>query len=191
MTNHKRRVEDFSIEQLDAGDFKVHHKSSSPIAQDNQIEKHDAMSFDAYQDPKVVNDLADDTDSIPKHIADHYEAMDEDLAGNAIASPGGLSELLKTTETFDPASIDHTLAERGSNYGDFAEQCRVTRNIKRAMADSKNWDGLPDDMKEALDMTAVKIGRILNGEPTYHDSWHDIIGYIKLVADKLLEKISG
>ena len=27
--------------------------------------------------------------------------------------------------------------------------------------------------------------RILNGDPNYHDSWHDIIGYTKLVADEL------
>lgn len=36
-------------------------------------------------------------------------------------------------------------------------------------------------------MVAHKIGRILNGDPNYHDSWHDIIGYTKLVADELAE----
>jgi hypothetical protein len=40
-------------------------------------------------------------------------------------------------------------------------------------------------MKEALDMVAHKIGRILNGDPTYTDSWHDIAGYSKLVEDEL------
>ena len=30
-----------------------------------------------------------------------------------------------------------------------------------------------------------KIARILNGDSNYHDSWHDIIGYAKLVADQL------
>jgi len=38
-----------------------------------------------------------------------------------------------------------------------------------------------DDKKEALEMTAHKIGRILNGDAEYKDSWHDIIGYIRLV----------
>ena len=27
--------------------------------------------------------------------------------------------------------------------------------------------------------------RILNGDPDYHDSWHDIVGYAQLVADEL------
>lgn len=83
------------------------------------------------------------------------------------------------------SSIDTTLAERGTRYGEFGEHARITQNVKRAMQDSPNWASLPDDMKEALEMVAHKVGRILNGDPNYHDSWHDVIGYTKLVADKL------
>lgn len=82
-------------------------------------------------------------------------------------------------------AIDETLAERGNRYGEFAEHARITQNIKKAMQDSPNWKSLPDDMKEALEMIAHKMGRILNGDPTYIDSWHDIIGYTKLVEDLL------
>lgn len=82
-------------------------------------------------------------------------------------------------------SITATLVERGNRYGDFNEHARITQAIKAAMADSPNWATLPPDMKEALEMVAHKIGRILNGDPRYHDSWHDIIGYTKLVADTL------
>ena len=53
------------------------------------------------------------------------------------------------------------------------------------MVDSPNWPGLTDAQREALEMVAHKIGRILNGDPNYHDSWHDIVGYAKLVADRL------
>lgn len=82
-------------------------------------------------------------------------------------------------------SIDQTLAERGSRYGSFPEHARITQAIKRAMGNSPNWESLADDQKESLEMLAHKIGRILNGDPNYHDSWHDIIGYTKLVADRL------
>ena len=81
--------------------------------------------------------------------------------------------------------IDATLAERGGRYGSFAEHARITQAIKRAMIDSPNWATLPDDMRETLEMLAHKTGRILNGDPLYHDSWHDIIGYTKLVANRL------
>jgi hypothetical protein len=83
------------------------------------------------------------------------------------------------------AEIDTTLAERGTRYGSFSEHARITQNIKRAMTDSKNWNSLSDDKKEALEMVAHKIGRILNGDPEYADSWHDIIGYSKLVEDAI------
>lgn len=85
-------------------------------------------------------------------------------------------------------NIDTTLAERESTYGNFADHARITQSIKSAMVDSPNWAKLPDDMKEALEMNAHKIGRILNGDPNYHDSWHDIIGYTKLIADRLEPK---
>lgn len=81
--------------------------------------------------------------------------------------------------------ITTTLQARGARYGDFAGHARVTQAIKRAMLDSRNWQLLGDDQREALEMIAHKVGRILNGDPNYHDSWHDIIGYTKLVADTL------
>jgi hypothetical protein len=83
------------------------------------------------------------------------------------------------------SDISTTLEERGRRYGDFKEHARITQAIKDAMVNSPNWHGLRPSMKEALEMTAHKIGRILNGDPTFHDSWHDINGYIKLVADEL------
>lgn len=83
--------------------------------------------------------------------------------------------------------IDATLAERGSRYGNFSTHARVTQKIKVAMADSPNAlnELLAPDQYEALEMIAHKIGRILCGDPNYHDSWHDIVGYAKLVADRL------
>jgi len=81
--------------------------------------------------------------------------------------------------------IAHTLEERGKRYGEFAEHARITQAIKRAMQDSPNWCLLPPDMTEALEMVAHKVGRILNGDPDYADSWVDIAGYAKLVADRL------
>lgn len=81
--------------------------------------------------------------------------------------------------------IAETLAERAERYGDFDGHARITQGIKAAMVCGANWPILDDDQKEALEMIAHKIGRILNGDPNYHDSWHDIVGYAKLVADRL------
>ena len=82
-------------------------------------------------------------------------------------------------------SIHATLVERGNRYGEYAEHARITQNIKGAMIDSPNWKTLSPAQKEALEMIAHKIGRILNGDPNYLDSWHDIGGYNQLVIDLL------
>ena len=34
------------------------------------------------------------------------------------------------------------------------------------------------------------LGRILNGDPDYHDSWHDVNGYVKFVADLMWCKLN-
>jgi hypothetical protein len=81
--------------------------------------------------------------------------------------------------------IAETLEERGTRYGSFAGHAHIAQELKRTMQRTKNWGELSDDKREALEMVAHKIARILNGDPEYHDSWHDIIGYTKLVADTL------
>lgn len=87
--------------------------------------------------------------------------------------------------------IAATLVQRGSRYGSFDGHARITQNLKRAMADSPNWNDLADDQRETLEMVAHKIGRILNGDPDYDDSWVDIAGYAKLVADRLQARDAG
>ena len=83
------------------------------------------------------------------------------------------------------SAIDKTLDERGQRYGAFTGHAQVTQLLKRAMGQHPGWRKLADDQREALEMTAHKIGRILNGDPDYIDSWHDIIGYVRLVEQRL------
>lgn len=84
--------------------------------------------------------------------------------------------------------IAATLQERGNRYGSFEGHARITQSLKNIMIASPNWMLLAADQKEALEMVAHKIGRILNGDPDYDDSWFDITGYAKLVADRLTAK---
>lgn len=84
--------------------------------------------------------------------------------------------------------IEATLAERGSRYGVFRDHAKITQELKRALF--RHMDNVshvePDaDQLEALEMICHKMGRIVNGDPDYADSWVDIAGYAKLVADRL------
>lgn len=80
-----------------------------------------------------------------------------------------------------------TLVERGSRYGKFTGHAEVTQTLKSIIRSKMGdkWDYLGDDQKEALEMIAHKLGRIINGDPNYDDSWVDIAGYAQLVADRL------
>ena len=115
-----------------------------------------------------------------------------------------------TTETFtDPKSwpfpeIDHdwnkmavdlntppqdstveVLTERAKNYGKFSGIGQLTQTFKEIMRQAPSWERMQPDQKESLEMIVHKLARILNGNPNYADSWVDIAGYARLVADRL------
>lgn len=87
----------------------------------------------------------------------------------------------------DANNLVITLEERGSRYGAFINHAEVTMHLKRIIRYNldQREKTLDDDQQEALDMICHKIGRIINGDPNYADSWVDIAGYAKLVADRL------
>lgn len=83
--------------------------------------------------------------------------------------------------------IHEMLNERGSRYGEFRTHAEVTQKIKEALFSGASFAFLDYDQKEALEMVAHKMGRIVNGDPNYLDSWVDMIGYSQLVVDRLKE----
>jgi hypothetical protein len=100
--------------------------------------------------------------------------------------------VLPETKTASDSQLDNVLAERGSRYGKFINHAEVTQQLKFvARTFVKKVKGvnlethLTPSQQESLDMIFHKIGRILNGDPNYADSWVDIAGYAKLVADEL------
>ena len=80
--------------------------------------------------------------------------------------------------------ITETLQERGKRYGLFTRHAEISQQLKEVI-NQYQTKVLAPDQQEALDMICHKIGRILNGDPDYADSWHDIAGYAQLVADRL------
>ena len=91
-------------------------------------------------------------------------------------------------EVFNHMSVTDTLTERGKRYGKFKDHAAIAQELKRALY--RHMDQVskvePDaDQLEALEMICHKLARIVNGDPDYADSWHDIAGYAQLVADRL------
>jgi hypothetical protein len=85
------------------------------------------------------------------------------------------------------ADIKKTLDERGARYGSFKGHAEVTQKLKQMFqVELKRREKfLPPVQQEAVDMIFHKLGRIVNGDANYIDSWRDIVGYTQLVVDEL------
>lgn len=85
--------------------------------------------------------------------------------------------------------VNDILLERGERYGAFKDHSRLVQAMKKAaglyLPDTR--ERLAPDQSEALEMILHKVGRILNGDPDYIDSWQDIAGYATLVVQRLQE----
>lgn len=81
-------------------------------------------------------------------------------------------------------NITETLQERGQRYGVFKRHAEISQQLKEVISGYQT-KVLAADQQEALEMICHKIARIINGDPDYADSWHDIAGYAQLVADRL------
>lgn len=85
------------------------------------------------------------------------------------------------------ADVSATLAERGARYGSFRDHAIIAQGLKRVYEKGATWPKLDDVKRQALEVFADKIARILNGDPEYADNWHDIAGYSTLVERDLLD----
>lgn len=120
----------------------------------------------------------------------HSDIVTREQYESAGGSMGVDDEAVPSLSTADAAtakhqSVDATLTERGNRYGKFKDHAELSQQLKEAMHCADGWARLEPDMREALEMIQHKVARILNGDPTYADSWHDIAGYAKLVDDRL------
>lgn len=86
-----------------------------------------------------------------------------------------------------PLTTTEMLKQRGNRYGSFVGHAKVTQGLKELirMHLEQRDKALSDDQQEAMDMICHKIGRIINGDADYFDSWKDIAGYAQLVSDRL------
>lgn len=94
-------------------------------------------------------------------------------------------------------SVENTLAERGSRYGDFTDRAELAQELQDIMRGFRKpgpqgqivnpWAKLDSVKRQALTVIADKIARILSGDPNYTDNWHDIQGYAKLAEDRCVD----
>jgi hypothetical protein len=80
--------------------------------------------------------------------------------------------------------LGSVLAVRRTTHGEYSEHARIAQRLKTIMRNTANYPSMNEYEAETLDMIAHKIGRILAGDPHYHDHWLDIAGYASLTANR-------
>lgn len=106
----------------------------------------------------------------------HYQKMQQvvSIANNAIQG-----------------SAQQIIAGRSHENGDFTMTAEMSQNIKKSMHRSPNWEQMNNQTKESLDMIAMKMARIVEGNENKKDHWDDIIGYAKLITNRLENNTDG
>jgi len=89
-------------------------------------------------------------------------------------------------------SIKDTLHDRGASYGDFKTHAKISQAFKLLLEElcTETEKVLPDYQQEAIQMVFHKLGRVVNGDHMYIDSWRDMVGYLQLVVD-IMEQTEG
>lgn len=109
---------------------------------------------------------------IPEDDWEYFE--DRDMSMREAA--GGIKFMKDVTETLD---------QRENRYGDYKDVSATSQWLKDIMHAGGSWNAMEPYMQESLDLIANKLARIVNGDPFYDDSWHDVGGYAKLVEIEL------
>lgn len=91
---------------------------------------------------------------------------------------------LGNTHGANMTDIRETLNERHNTHGDYGDHADTTQKLKDVIRSGRTYGSLNAHERETLDMIAHKIGRIVSGNPHFHDHWHDIAGYATLSADR-------
>ena len=84
-----------------------------------------------------------------------------------------------------PGYKNELLNERNTTHGDFQGNAAISQFTKMHWHDTAGWLRLEVDQREALDMIALKVSRILSGDPNVKDHWDDIAGYANLISERL------
>ena len=124
---------------------------------------------------------------IKKQLAQGVEEPIETVRQTAAEHNNKIKEMIDAWGAEADTDVDAILDKRAERYGSFYDLASLAQGLKNVMMThlQKHNKTLVVDQQEALEFILSKIARITNGDADYADSWLDIAGYAKLVADRL------
>lgn len=82
-------------------------------------------------------------------------------------------------------TIEKTLADRGKTYGPFLEKAKTVQALIDVVIHEPGWERLAADQKQCIMVCFDKFARAIHGDPNHRDNFHDVVGYAKLVDDRM------
>ena len=82
-------------------------------------------------------------------------------------------------------NVTDTLDDRQKAYGNYAENCELTQKMKDILRSHPGWKTMRPEMKQSMEMIVYKMARIITGDHSHKDSWHDIAGFAILIEQDL------
>ena len=86
-------------------------------------------------------------------------------------------------------TVTKTLEQRGSRYGTFEDNARLTQALYATAIGAAKTELSPMH-REALHMIFHKIARMCSGDQWYADNPHDIAGYATLLEEYIEEVLN-
>ena len=75
------------------------------------------------------------------------------------------------------------LEERQTTHGEFSQNALYGQELRSLFRSSPRWPQIPPAQREALDMIATKMSRILSGQADRVCHWEDVEGYARLARE--------
>lgn len=79
------------------------------------------------------------------------------------------------------ANVEDTLAQRNNVHGDYAKSASIKDEVLARLECTPNWEKMDSVGRQTIRMIVEKLGRVMFGDWSFVDHWHDIAGYSTLM----------
>jgi hypothetical protein len=108
-----------------------------------------------------------------RYLPEPGNAISDQDQGGIAAGDGDMSEQLME-------DIPRLLTKRQETHGDFSRTADCAQDFRDVFRKSPNWENMSRVQREVFDAWAVKMARVLCGDPDFPEHIIDIIGYGEL-----------
>lgn len=109
----------------------------------------------------------------------------EDRQREACAEEGAFQPLGNHHHT---RHADIRAAQETTQPRNFVGVARVSQDIKDVLRHAQNWQGMPADQREALEVIACGMALILNGQANKAQAWEEIAEQAAAIAARVARK---